>query len=236
MIKNNILNSVASRFLMCLQSDEINSAERLFFILEEAHWFIIDVYNITSISFVEFSKQLLAHVGIETNVDESLKAFIKYRQSVKVFGAILLDPSMTHVLVVKEKKKLKNYSFPKGKKCMNENGIDCATREVYEEIGYDAGSKICNLPIFIFEKITFYFVFNVKTSYPFKTQTKKEIDEIRWIPIKTIMQGECKKRYSIVNTALKKAKNLIFTLKKSRFRLNVKKIMQSIDKKMESYI
>jgi len=219
---------------MCLQSDEINSVERLFFILEEAHWFTMDIYNITNVSFAEFSKQLLGHIGIETNVDESLKAFIKYRQSVKVFGAIILDPHMTHVLVVKEKKKMKNYSFPKGKKCMNEDGIHCATREVYEEIGYDASKKICNLPIFIFEKITFYFVFNVKTSYPFQAQTKKEIEEIKWMPIKTLLHGEYKKRYSIISTAFKKAKNLIFTLKKFRFRLNVKKIMQSIDKKMDS--
>ena len=34
------------------------------------------------------------------------------------------------------------YSFPKGKVNMNENGISCATREVWEEIGLNIQKNI----------------------------------------------------------------------------------------------
>lgn len=34
------------------------------------------------------------------------------------------------------------YSFPKGKVNKNESGVDCAKREVWEEVGYDISKKI----------------------------------------------------------------------------------------------
>lgn len=34
------------------------------------------------------------------------------------------------------------YSFPKGKVNKGETGIDCAKREVWEEVGYDISKKI----------------------------------------------------------------------------------------------
>lgn len=35
-----------------------------------------------------------------------------------------------------------NYSFPKGKVNQNENEMDCAIREVWEEVGYDISRDI----------------------------------------------------------------------------------------------
>ena len=34
------------------------------------------------------------------------------------------------------------YSFPKGKINQGENGLDCAVREVWEEVGYDISKQI----------------------------------------------------------------------------------------------
>lgn len=34
------------------------------------------------------------------------------------------------------------YSFPKGKVNKNESGVECAKREVWEEVGYDISKKI----------------------------------------------------------------------------------------------
>lgn len=34
------------------------------------------------------------------------------------------------------------YSFPKGKVNKNESGVECAIREVWEEVGYDISKKI----------------------------------------------------------------------------------------------
>lgn len=229
MIPSDILDSIASRFLVCLSQQERDAVERLFFVVEEAHWFLIDNYKVSDISFADFSRQLLNHLGIKLNLEEALRAFVKYRQSVKVYGAILVDPTISHVLAVKEKKKTKNYSFPKGKKCMDENGTKCAVREVYEETGYDAEGKICNLPITIFDKITLYFVFNVKADFPFQAQTRKEIEEIRWLSIKRLSRGEYKRGYSIVSAAFKRASYLLEAVRKARFKFNTEKIVQRID-------
>ncbi|CAD25694.1 putative protein with Mut T domain (Nudix hydrolase family) [Encephalitozoon cuniculi GB-M1] len=230
MISSDILDSIASRFLVCLEEQERNTVERLFFAVEEAHWFLIDNYGVSDVSFADFSKQLLDHVGIKINIEDALKSFVRYRQSVKVYGAILVDPSISHVLVVKEKKRTKNYSFPKGKKCMDEDGTRCAVREVYEETGYDVQNKVCSLPITIFDKITLYFVFNVKVDFPFQAQTRKEIEEIKWLSIKKLSRGEYRRGYSIVSAAFKRASYLLEAMKKSRFKLNTKRIVQRIDK------
>lgn len=229
MLPASILDGISARFLVCLDDEEKTAVERLFFILEEAHWFLMDNYRVSNVSLADFSKQLLEHVGIRVNVDEALRNFIRYRQSVKVYGAIIVDQSISRILAVRERKKAKNYSFPKGKKCMDEEGMECAVREVYEEIGYDIQNKLCNLPITIFDKITFYFVFNVRTDFPFQSQTKKEIDEIKWLSIKKLSKGEYGRGYSIVSTAFKKATYLLEMLKKSRFRFDVAKISNRID-------
>ncbi|ADM11919.1 mRNA decapping enzyme 2 [Encephalitozoon intestinalis ATCC 50506] len=230
MISPDILDSIASRFLLGLEDQEKNAVERLFFAVEEAHWFLIDNYKILDTSFGDFSRQLLDHVGIKVNIEEALKSFVRYRQSVKVYGAILVDSNISHVLAVKEKKKTKNYSFPKGKKCMDEDGTSCAIREVYEETGYDVQNKICNLPITIFDKITLYFVFNVRPSFPFEAQTRKEIEEIKWLSIKKLTKGEYRRGYSIVSAAFKRASYLLEAMRKSRFRFNTKRITQRIDR------
>lgn len=233
MIPSNILDSIITRFFVGLEDHEKNAIERIFFILEEAHWFLIDNYMISNISLAAFSKEVLEYIGVRMNIDDALKDFVKYRQSVKVYGAIIVNQDLTRVLTVKEKKKTGNYSFPKGKKCMNEEGIECAVREIYEEIGYDVQRKIFNLPIIVFDKITFYFVFNVKTDFPFQTQTKKEIEEIKWLSIKRLSRGEYGKGYSIVLAAFKKAATLFDMLKKSRFKFDVEKINKRIDKLWE---
>lgn len=230
MIPSAMLDSIASRFLVCLEDHEKSAVERLFFILEEAHWFLIDNYKAPAVSLVDFSRQLLDHVGVRMNVEEGLRDFVRYRQSVNVYGAIIVDPDFAKVLVVRERKKTKNYSFPKGKKCMDEEGMECAVREVYEEIGYDVQKKVCNLPITIFDKITLYFVFNVKPDYPFQAQTKKEIEEIRWLSIRRLCKGEYRKGYSIVSTAFKKAAGLLEVARRCRFRFDAEKIIERIDR------
>jgi mRNA-decapping enzyme subunit 2 len=234
MIPINILDSLSCRFLIDLDEHDKSAPERIFFILEEAHWFMTDHYNVPGTTLLEFSRAILAHIGMQMNVSEALAQFVRYRQSVKVYGAIIVSPDMTHLLVVKEHKKPKSFSFPKGKKCMNEDGIECAVREVYEEIGYDIRDKVCNMPITIFDKITLYFVFNVKREHPFRTQTNKEIDEIKWLSIKRLMRGEYGRGYSIITTAYKRAMYLFETMIKCRFKFNAERICRRIDKALKN--
>lgn len=52
-------------------------------------------------------------------------------------GAILLDPEMTKVLLVRGYKKDAGWGFPRGKLSKDETAAQCAQREVLEETGLD---------------------------------------------------------------------------------------------------
>ena len=63
--------------------------------------------------------------------------FLAYKTRVPVRGAIMLNHTMDHVILVKGWKKGSKWSFPRGKINKDEKDIDCAVREVYEETGFD---------------------------------------------------------------------------------------------------
>jgi len=64
------------------------------------------------------------------------KTFNEYANQIPVYGAILLNIQMDSIVLVMNYK-CTNYSFPKGKVNQNETGLQCAVREVWEEIGLD---------------------------------------------------------------------------------------------------
>jgi mRNA-decapping enzyme subunit 2 len=49
----------------------------------------------------------------------------------------MLDANMEQAVLVKGWKKGSKWSFPRGKINKDENDLDCAVRETYEETGYD---------------------------------------------------------------------------------------------------
>lgn len=53
----------------------------------------------------------------------------------------MLNETLDSVLLVKNFSNTV-YSFPKGKVNKNESGVECAIREVWEEVGYDISKKI----------------------------------------------------------------------------------------------
>lgn len=229
-IPSEVLDSVSVRFLIDLDPFDLKNSERLLFILEEAHWFVIDYYNVKKISLGEFISIMMAHNNIKLNVAKALQQFIKYRQSIKVYGAVLFNPTMDKILVVKEDRKIKNYGLPKGKKSKNENGIDCAIREVYEETGYNIENKIVDISVTIFDKITFYFVFNVNEKTKFQTLAKNEISEITWLDINCLDSLMNDKKYTLVTRCYSNWKNLHKLLIRDRFKFDKSKFDNIIQK------
>jgi len=65
--------------------------------------------------------------------------FLAYKVRVPVRGAIMLDEDMNEVVLVRGWKKNANWSFPRGKINKDEDDLDCAVREVYEETGFHIG-------------------------------------------------------------------------------------------------
>jgi len=63
--------------------------------------------------------------------------FMAYKVRVPVRGAIMLNESLDEVLLVRGWKKGASWSFPRGKINKDEDDLDCAVREVYEETGLE---------------------------------------------------------------------------------------------------
>lgn len=110
--------------------------------------------------------------------------FLAYKTRVPVRGAILLNDAMDQVVLVKGWKKGARWSFPRGKINKDENDLDCAVREVYEETGYDARAdglikeepQMKYIEVSMREQHMRLYVFRgVPMEYPFEPRTRKEI-------------------------------------------------------------
>lgn len=115
--------------------------------------------------------------------------FLAYKQRVPVRGAIMLNENMDQVVLVKGWKKGANWSFPRGKINKDENDLDCAIREVYEETGFDiqgAGlvkneKEMKYIEVTMREQHMRLYVFRgVPMNTHFEPRTRKEISKIEW--------------------------------------------------------
>lgn len=106
---------------------------------------------------------------------------------IPVYGAILLNNDLDKVLCVMNYE-CTSYSFPKGKVNQNESAIDCAIREVWEEIGYNVSKHITENDYIDYKKSDsqfrrMYIAFGVDENTSFKTNTRKEIGKIEFFHI-----------------------------------------------------
>ncbi|KAF5139854.1 hypothetical protein G9O61_00g020240 [Vairimorpha ceranae] len=229
-----LLDEISVRFLVNIDLYDLQKVERLFFILEEAHWFYIDNYNEPSTSFFDFCLQILNHNKINIDINLGLQIFKSYKQSIKVYGCIIFSPKLDSILVVQENGKNGSFGFPKGKKSKDEDGIECAIREVKEEIGYDVSNKIVKgLSVKLFEKMNFYFVFNVKKSNKFVCNLKNEIANIIWLPISKLEHNTLGKRFSIITKSFVVWKKIYIAIVDNKFKFDKCKFNQIIEEKLK---
>lgn len=125
-----------------------------------------------------------------------------YKYSVPVYGAIILNERCDKVLLVQAFfSKTDSWGFPRGKVNKDESEVDCAVREVWEEVGYDLKRHICE--DWFVEKskgkrrVKLFVVcgVNEKTAV-FRTHTRKEIAKIEWHSIQRILATERGKQHS----------------------------------------
>ncbi len=119
----------------------------------------------------------------------AFEEFLQYKTRVPVRGAILLNEDMDSAILVKGYKKGANWSFPRGKINKDEDDLDCAIREVYEETGLDiraAGlvpppDEIKYIEITMREQQMRLYIFrNIPMDTYFEPKTRKEISKIEW--------------------------------------------------------
>ncbi|KAJ6826563.1 mRNA-decapping enzyme subunit 2-like [Iris pallida] len=188
-----LLDDLCSRFVLNVPKEDLESFERILFLVEQAHWFYEDNSveqnpSLKSLSFKEFTslmfKSCAALRPYIAHFDDIYKDFTSYKFRVPVTGAIILDESYEMCLLVKGWKAGASWSFPRGKKSKDEEDHTCAVREVLEETGCDV-SKLMKMDDYIEvvlgqQRVRLYIITGVKEDTLFAPLTKKEISEISW--------------------------------------------------------
>ncbi|KAG6550427.1 hypothetical protein Mapa_008390 [Marchantia paleacea] len=188
-----LLDDLCSRFVLNAPEEELQSFERILFLVEQAHWFYEDntmEQNVTlkSLTLREFTSLMFQScVALRpyiSQIDDIYKDFTTYKIRVPVTGAIILDESYERCLLVKGWKPGASWSFPRGKKNKDEEDHKCAVREVWEETGFDVTERLQveeYLEVVIGQqRMRLYIIAGVKEDTQFAPQTKKEISEIAW--------------------------------------------------------
>ncbi|KAJ4309575.1 mRNA-decapping enzyme subunit 2 [Neodidymelliopsis sp. IMI 364377] len=194
------LDDLCVRFIVNLPQEELLSVERICFQIEEAQWFYedfirpLDPHGLPSMHLRKFSQLMFQHCPLFSAYSAELHQqaydqFLAYKTRVPVRGAIMLNQDMTHAVLVKGWKKGAKWSFPRGKINKEENDLDCAVREVWEETGYDLKEANLVLPedqmksitVTMREQSMMLYVFRgVPTDTYFEPRTRKEISKIDW--------------------------------------------------------
>ncbi|PHH61051.1 hypothetical protein CDD81_819 [Ophiocordyceps australis] len=193
------LDDLCVRFIINLPQEDLSSVARICFQVEEAQWFYEDFIRpldptLPSMTLRTFCLRifqhcpLLASFSIE-NHTKAFEEFLQYKTRVPVRGAIMLNQAMDSVVLVKGWKKGASWSFPRGKINKDEDDLDCAIREVYEETGLDlrasnlvpTDKKPKYIEITMREQQLRLYVFrNVPMDTHFQPRTRKEISKIQW--------------------------------------------------------
>ena len=122
-----------------------------------AHWFFIDFYcedynDLHVCNIKDFAQQsiyqnkIISHEHFKLivlvfqhcpflrdyvhHLDAILSRWRGYKLSVPTYGAVLIDPTYEHVLLVRGFYNRESWGFPKGKVQENESPLKCAIREV----------------------------------------------------------------------------------------------------------
>ncbi|KAM0470870.1 hypothetical protein ACHAPX_009744 [Trichoderma viride] len=193
------LDDLCVRFIINLPQEDLSSVARLCFQVEEAQWFYEDFIRpldptLPSMTLRTFCLRIFQHCPLlaSFSVENHTKAFeefLQYKTRVPVRGAIMLNHDLDSVVLVKGWKKGASWSFPRGKINKDEDDLDCAVREVYEETGLDlreAGLVPNEVkPIYIEipmreQHLRLYVFRDVPMDTAFQPRTRKEISKIEW--------------------------------------------------------
>lgn len=196
---DHVIQDLSVRFLNNLPLSEFESFERLFFTIEEAHWFYLDFIRAKNLSLPKLQLKAFARLMFEHNallspycndVERLVKDYQSYKHEVPTCGAAMLNPEMDQVVLVKGWGNTARWGFPKGKMGRAESEEQAAIREVLEETGFDVSRYI--IPNEYLDSMSkgrrnrIFIATNVPMDAHFETRTRKEISKIEWKPLNSL--------------------------------------------------
>ncbi|KAK2604830.1 hypothetical protein N8I77_007728 [Diaporthe amygdali] len=207
------LDELCARFLNNVPKEEHQDFSRIGMHLEEAHWFYEDFIRpqnpttLPNLRIRDFSLRVLQYWPVTSTVtldilEKAYDNWVAYKKRIPVRGLIMLNEAMDSAVLVKGWKSSANWSFPRGKINQEEDDLNCAIREVYEETGFNveqAGLIPGNRKVKYFEQtirdqhLRLYVVPNVPMDTYFEPRTRKEISKIQWYKL-VDLPGRVKKK------------------------------------------
>ncbi|XP_064620031.1 m7GpppN-mRNA hydrolase-like [Lineus longissimus] len=198
-IPPHVLTDLCSRFIINVPEEERQDLIRIFFQIELAHWFYLDFYcqdspDLKPCGIKDFSAQVFHHCPFlqhhATQVEKIFEDWREYKMAVPTYGAIMLDPSLTEVVMVQGFWAKTSWMFPKGKVNEGEAADVCAVREVLEETGFDT-SDLIDPEAFLEHRMNdqlarLYIIPNVPKETHFEPRTRKEIKRIDWFKLEDL--------------------------------------------------
>ncbi|XP_067935280.1 m7GpppN-mRNA hydrolase-like isoform X2 [Watersipora subatra] len=196
-VPSHLLDDLCSRFILNVPDSIRTDTIRLFFQIEQAHWFYIDFFvpedsSLKTVGIKEFANQVFDHcpflLAATHDVEAMHRDWKKYKLAVPTCGVILLDCSRELVLLVQGFSK--NWGFPKGKVNEDETNVKAAIRELREETGHDVSDVIREDDYVEHtigdQKCTLFIVPGVSTDTPFLPETRNEIKKLQWFAIDSL--------------------------------------------------
>jgi len=170
--------------------------------VELAHWFYLDVMTakhqtLPVLGELSFAQKLLLR-SRKIGLQETKAMFQSYRRrkgKLPVSGAVLLEPSLCEVVMVRGKlgKSAVPWGFPKGKIEGTEDARACAVREVLEETGMDVKDLLVDAPMV--QRRTngktfslFLAVLPCRCDH-FKPLVQGEIGDVAWMKVAALAPG-----------------------------------------------
>ena len=189
-----LFDDLIVRFIINSPIEELSSIERLGFLVEQAFWYYDDFYydqnqqklprysslKAFAIALYQHCPEIFPFPKASSSFEQEFSKFLKYKSSIPVVGAVLLDEAKEQVLLVQGYHAKSNvWTFPKGKINQHEKYEDCARREVYEETSFEVGDLL--VPEHYIELVNenqlvrLYIIQNVPVNSKFFPRTRKEI-------------------------------------------------------------
>ncbi|KAG5420360.1 DCP2 [Candida metapsilosis] len=194
-----VLEDLLVRFVVNVPEEDLSSIERIFFQVEEAHWFYLDYVrqldpSLPSMKMKTFASKLLEKCPLIWkwgDPSDALARFGKYKSTIPVRGVALFNKDLTKVLLVKGTES-NAWSFPRGKISKDESDVDCAVREAEEEIGFNC-AELIDKNDYVERTIRgknykIFLVKNVSEDIQFEPVSKYEISQIKWFDIKAVQK------------------------------------------------
>jgi len=194
-ISNRMVNHLYVWFLSYLPESIICDPNKLLSHLQEVYWFYLDYVlsvpnEMCMISFLSFTYYFYSFFGWKKNqVKEYVHNFQNYCSALPRCGGILINTDKTKVLLIRNIQS-SYWEFPVGKLNDQEDFMECAEREVFEETGFHGQ---CSFDMILFQKnkgkkadYRLFMFYNVPEDYDFTPQTRNEIAEIKWVNIEEL--------------------------------------------------